>query len=133
MADQKRLNMAVYLDWLLTPANLREPKLKLELANELGISSATLRNYDRDPFLQSQLAKRARATARVDRLPSVLDSLYSQATDTNNPRSVQAARAYLDYLNQSEEFTEMEDLSSVPEERLMEMFKKAMQKQIDEQ
>lgn len=125
-AESKQVNMALYLDWLLTPEGERQPKLKQEFAAEIGVSSATLRNYDRDPWLQGNLAQRARATARIDQLPKVLNSLLAQAKDPENSRSVQAAKVWLDYVSNAEDMTVQENLSEMPEEKLLELMRKAL-------
>lgn len=114
-SEGKRERMAVYLDWLLAPKGERTPSTKKGLAEVLGVSTATLRNYTQDPWLQKNLSTRVRATARVELLPDVLASLYDQAVDRLNPRSVAAAGKYLDYLRQAEELGDdginLEDMS----------------------
>lgn len=126
LSESKSANMALYLDWLLTPEAERQPKLKQEFAAEIGVSAATLRNYDRDPWLQANLGKRARATARVDQLPRVLDALLAQAKDPENSRSVQAAKVWLDYVSNTEDLTVQENLSEVPQEKLLAALREAL-------
>lgn len=118
-SQAKRERMAVYLDWLLTPEGERTPSTKTALAELLGVSMSTLRNYTNDPWLQRQLVERTRAVARVERLPEILQALYVQATDPDNPRSVAAARTYLEFLRQTETVRETVDLSEMDQDDLI--------------
>lgn len=97
-SDAKRERMARYIEWLLTPADLRNPPSKAKLADELGVHPQTLRNYQKDPVFQRRLMEEGREMARVDRVPDILESLYRQAKDDQNPRSVAAARAFLEHV-----------------------------------
>ena len=99
----KKERMEVYVDWLLTPSTERVPSSKRELAELMGVSTQTLRNYAKDPWLQGELVRRGRALNRVERASDVLDALYQQAVDTENARSVAAAKAWLDWVNQQVE------------------------------
>lgn len=97
-SEAKRLRMARYVEWLLTPAAERQPPSKAKLAESMGVTPQTLRHYQKDPVFQRQLQKDARALARVDQVPDILQSLYLQAIDQTNPRSVAAGKAFLDYV-----------------------------------
>lgn len=101
-SQQKRDNMAAYVTWLLLPDSEREPRTKTEFADSLGVTLQTLRNYNREAFVQRELGEKARAVAKVDKLPAVIESLYVQASDPENSRSVQAAKALLDWLERTE-------------------------------
>jgi hypothetical protein len=79
-SEAKRENMADYLEWLLTPAAERQPATKTALAEAMGVSLQTLRNYTKEPVFQRELAERARAIARVDRVPQIMENLYRLAT-----------------------------------------------------
>lgn len=125
-SEGKKERMAVYLDWLLTPESERTPKTKTALAELLGVSTATLRNYSQDSWLQSNLSERSRSTARVERLPSILESLYRQAVDPDNPRSVQASKVYLDYLAKTEAITQATDFSNMSDAELKEKILQAL-------
>jgi len=89
--EAKRNRMEVYVEWLLTPKSERFPSTKTELAKQLGVSLQTLGTYSRDRWLQDEYLRRARAVFKADRMQQVLDSLYHQAIDVKNQRSVQAA------------------------------------------
>jgi hypothetical protein len=88
-----------YLEWLLTPEAERSPTTKRKLAEALGVSTQTLRNYAQDPLFQKALIQRGRTLYRVERALPVLDSLYRQAIDSDNPRSVAAAKVILEYIS----------------------------------
>lgn len=97
-SEVKQERIDRYVEWLLTPRGLRQPPSKTKLAAELGVTPQTLRNYDKDPLFQKRLVGESRGLARVDKLPDILESLYQQATDILNPRSVAAAKALLDHV-----------------------------------
>ena len=97
----KKARMEKFIDWCLTPHDEREPKSKAKLAAEMGVSENTLRNYQREKTFQQQVQDRARAMARVDRLPAILDTLYEQATDPSNSRSVTAARTLMEFMSEA--------------------------------
>lgn len=124
----KRERMATYVDWLLTPESERTPKTKKDLADLLGITPATLRNYTQDAWLQKEIGNRAKATAKIERLPEILDSLFNQAVDEQNPRSVAAAGKYLDYLTKTEEVRETADLTEMSDEDLVKLLSEILQR-----
>lgn len=133
-SQEKRDRMAVYVEWLLTPASEREPKTKQALADEMGITVQTLHNYTKDAFVQRELGDKARAVARVDKLPKVIESLYDQASDPENPRSVQASKVLIDWMSKTEAAREAPlDLQNLSEEDLvklaLEMLERANQKE----
>lgn len=97
-SDLKKERMARFVEWLLTPAELRNPPSKAKLAVELGVSEQTLRNYQKDPWFQRKLMADSRELARVEKLPDILETLYQQAVDPQNPRSVQAAKVFIEHV-----------------------------------
>lgn len=107
-----------YLEWLLTPEAEREPRTKRGLAESLGVSTQTLRNYAKDPWLQRELIQRGRALARVERATDVLESLYRQAKDPENPRSVQASKVFLDWIARTVDDPQLEDLAELSDEEI---------------
>lgn len=125
----KRERMAVYVDWLLTPELERTPPTKQALADLLGVSLSTLRNYQSDRWLQTELAERARGEARIERLPAILASLYDQAIDRQNPRSVAAAKAYMDFLKDTEEVRTLENLEELSNDDLMKVMNELLARQ----
>lgn len=97
-SSEKEARIDAYIEWLLTRRADRDPTTKDELAAQLGVTAATLRNYDREPRVQAELQRRARGYAKVNRVPDILDTLYQQATDEGSSRSVQAAKVFLEYV-----------------------------------
>ena len=87
----------------------------------MGVHVNTLRNYQKEPKFQQEVAARARALARVDRLPEILESLYDQAVDRTNSRSVSAARLLLDFTQVAEEETSKVDPKDLSQEQLVEV------------
>ena len=108
-----------YLEWLLTPEAERVPRTKVAVAESLGVSTETLRNYQRDPWFQREYALRGRALLRVERAGTILDSLYDQAKDPENPRSVQAAKVLLDWMSKTLDAPVTEgDIAELSDEQL---------------
>lgn len=107
-----------YLEWLLVPEAERKPPTKAQLAEELGVSTQTLRNYAKDPWVQRELIQRGRALARVERAQDVLTSLYAQAKDPANPRSVQAAKVFLEWISKTVDDPTVGDLADLSDEEL---------------
>ena len=126
-SPEKRANMEVYLEWLLTPDEERKPRTKGGLADSLGVTLQTLRNYAKEPWLQRELVQRGRALNRVERAQSVLDSLFVQATDKDNPRSVAAAKVWLDWVNKQLEPGSDTDVSEMSDDELMGMLHELIQ------
>ena len=128
-SDRKRERLDAYVDWLLTPESERQPKTKKAFAELWGIGDQTLRNDLREPFVQRELAARARANARVDRLPAILENLYKMAAGLGEGDSgaatpanaqVAAARVLLDWMAKTESVRESDvDIQALSEEELM--------------
>jgi hypothetical protein len=124
--------MALYVEYLLTPTEQRQPRTKREFAESLGITTATLSNYGREPYVQRELAERARAVARVDLLPDVIDALYAQARDPENSRSVQAAKTLIDWLDRTSPVRETPlDLEGLDEDALVTLAMELLQRSSD--
>jgi hypothetical protein len=96
-SSPKRQRMEAYLEWAITPSQLREPRLKKELAESLGITVQTLANYDRDIWFQAQVAKRSRGLFKATSATDVISTLVSIATDKEHKNAVAAARLLLDW------------------------------------
>jgi len=125
--DAKQKRMSIYLEWMLTPVGEREPRTKRELAKNLGISHTTLSAYDKDLWLQDEYMRRSRGAFRVNRFETVLDSLYRQAIDTDNPRSVTAAGHLLKWVSERVDVgAEKPDLATFTPEELADLAVKLM-------
>lgn len=127
-SSAKREGIAEYLEWLLTPTAERIPPTKTELAELLGVSVQTLRNWSKDAWLQRELGERGRTLARVERAQDILDSLYEQARDPENPRSVQAAKVLLDYMDRPADQGATADPSELTDEELAEIALQILQR-----
>lgn len=118
-SEAKDMRKAAYLEWCLLPRSERTPKTKREVADLLGVTTATLLNYEKEPDFRGEVQRRLGATFRVDRLADLFKTLYEIATDANNPRAVSAARTLLEWSERSTEHSGM-DLSHYSDEELEE-------------
>ncbi len=64
-----------YAAWLSLPPGEREPKLKIEMAELLGVTIQTLINWGKRPEVVSQVYRTLANELKVDRLPIILDRL----------------------------------------------------------
>lgn len=120
---EKAARMEAYAEWVMTPAPLREPASKQKYADSVGLHVNTLRNYDRDPAFQEMVKDRSRVLLKAERLPAILDSLFEQATDRENSRSVSAAKLLLD-------FAGLQDDDDRPEKDAKDMSQGEIMKQV---
>lgn len=88
-----------FAQWLATPKQLRVPKTQAELATVLNISERTMQRW-----------KTTELWAEVDQLigdqihtalASIITTQIDIATDTDNPRAVNAAKLLIEHLAQS--------------------------------
>lgn len=86
------------MEWLLTPPREREPATKQEFADLVGVTTQTLRNDEKEPFVINQLQTRRKRVFQVSKLDDVIATLVTQATDAENPRSVAASKLLLDWM-----------------------------------
>lgn len=138
----KRERMAIYVDWLLTPESEREPRLKKDLADILSVTPATLRNYDREPFVQRELAEKARAAFKLVRLPEIIDHLSRIALGEQGrypgkespSAAVSAARTLLDWAERTADIREEKlNLEDLTEQELVEVALNVLQRQADDE
>lgn len=88
----KRRRMESYLEWLLTPKDVRDPKTKTEFAAMLDVTIQTLTNYERDAWFKRELWNRARRSLKVTKWAEVVEAMFGIATDPGNRNAVSAAR-----------------------------------------
>ena len=102
-----------YIEWAATPKSMRgELQSQEKLAKHLGVSGQTIRNWKRDPRVQTRVDRIQSARIRIDQYPDIVDSLYVQATDPQNTRSVQASKLLLEVMWRSvDEASTASDLS----------------------
>lgn len=122
-SDKKRQRMEIFVTWLLTPESEREPRTRTELGELLNVSLQTLRNYEREPYVQRELTERARSAFRVVALPDVIDHLSKIATGQQGrypgkespAAAVSAGKTLLDWVEKTrdirEETVDLEDLT----------------------
>ena len=117
-----------YIEWLLTPKSERKPNTKTQFADVIGVSTQTLRNYARDPKVQSELIRRGRAINKVERAQDVLDSLYNMATGQGDleyratpAAAVSAAKVWLDWTDQQVSEGNDIPLEELSKEELLEL------------
>jgi|SRR6187402_1451357 len=95
--DPKKMR---YIEWLNTPAMMRQPQTKQELAAQLDVIPKTLYNWEQDAEFRQIWHSQAEGILEehdaVDKIQRVLDTLYESASDTHSPRHVQAAKLYLE-------------------------------------
>ena len=87
-----------YLEWLLTPPSERQPGKLEDLASELGLSRRTLtkwRTEDKD-FMEAWEARYLATVGSPERKQELLDRLYKTGKDEDDPKHVQAIKAYFD-------------------------------------
>lgn len=123
-SDARRERLEAYLEWLLTPKRERKPTSKAKYADEAGVTTQTLRNYSRDPWLQAEYAKRSRAENKVERSGDVVDRLYQLATDESGAVSAQAqvsaAKAFLEHTDKALQDLSVADLEDMSLDQLRE-------------
>ncbi len=99
LSPEARLHrMSLYAEWLATPSELREPSTKKDVAERLGVTYDTLKDYEADPRFHRLYTDKLNQEFRVERLGDVLNTLMVQATDPTSTRAVQAARLLLDWM-----------------------------------
>jgi hypothetical protein len=85
-----------YLDWLCTAPAERQPSLKKDMADALGVDVTTLRRWEKKPFFKEEWQKRVDdIQGSPERTQHLLDTLYKKALDGD----VKSAQLYLQATN----------------------------------
>jgi hypothetical protein len=85
-----------YLDWLCTAPAERQPALKKDMADALGVDVTTLRRWEKKPFFKDEWQKRVDdIQGSPERTQALLDTLYKKALDGD----VKSAQLYLQATN----------------------------------
>jgi hypothetical protein len=85
-----------YLDWLCTAPAERQPALKKDMADALGVDVTTLRRWEKKPFVKDEWQKRVDdIQGSPERTQALLDTLYKKALDGD----VKSAQLYLQATN----------------------------------
>lgn len=93
LSEQQRRVIA----WLLTQKSEREPRTQAELAEELEVSVRTLSEWKRDEeFLREWNAQYLRTISNPGKKMEIMETLLRTATDAEDPKHVQAAKAFFE-------------------------------------
>jgi hypothetical protein len=93
--DARKLRL---LDWLTTPEDRREPKSQNQLADEIGVTAKTLRNWRSEPAFRAAWEKQAKdIVGDPENVQKVLQMLVDGALDTTETLAsrTRAAHEYL--------------------------------------
>lgn len=121
-AASKRRNMEVFAEWLLTPESEREPSTRNELAELLEVTTQTLRNYEKEPFVVNTLQSRRRGAFKVAKVDNVIEALYRRAIDPDSGASgVTAAKTLLDWADKQTAELNAEALRDMSDEEMKAM------------
>ena len=115
-----------YIDWLLQPRDLREPATQKALAELLGVTEQTLRNWRKEPVFQRTMTERARGHVKAHALPDIIDALHDTAMN-KGPQQVAAAKLLIDFMEKGG-VTPASDLSKLTSEQLREFAQAALEK-----
>ena len=86
-----------FLKWLMTPKDERKPKTQWELAQEFDMSSEALGALKRKPeFLEKWNTRYLTTISNPTTKMSIMATLLRTATDQDDPKHVQAAKAYFE-------------------------------------
>jgi hypothetical protein len=86
-----------FLRWLCTPLKEREPKTFIGFAEEVGLDRRTLQNWrDEKEFLEAWEKMYLRTIGDPSKKSEIMATLYQTATDPDDPKHVQAAKAYFE-------------------------------------
>lgn len=88
---------AQFIEWLATPKSEQDPSSQNALADRLGVARATLVRWGKTDAVIAAVNERRRQVFSVRQLSDVWETLYGQATDAENTRSVAAARLMLEF------------------------------------
>lgn len=122
--DAKRERMAEFVEWLATPEETRSPSTRVAFAEKLGVTTQTLRNYERERWVQVELTKRQKTAFKVERAADVVDALFTIATEKFTAKgdpssaSVSAAKTLLDWMDRSVEHQDA-DFESMTDDELV--------------
>lgn len=86
-----------YMAWLCTPVDDREPRHKKDLADQLGVTHRTLNNWSDTPeFLKAWEKLYLKTIGDPGVKMRIMKTLEQTATDPDDPKHVQAAKAYFE-------------------------------------
>lgn len=131
--DQRKLRL---LEWLLTPPSDREPATKTALADELGVTARTLRNWESDArFVRLLREETIRVSGGVERAKILLDQLFADATNENNS-ATERTRAATEFLKVTKAISPEDQaprensLAGMPMGELLELYKETIRAEL---
>jgi len=81
-----------YLNWLLVPQTMREPRTQEGIAKALGVDSSTLRRWQKKPAFMTEWKRRVEELqGSPERTQKLLDTIFERALQGDN----KAAQLYL--------------------------------------
>jgi hypothetical protein len=117
----KRERQETYLEWLLTPAELRVPSTKKALAGLLEVDTSTLYKYEREDRFQREFLRRRRGMIKVADADAIIRAQIVIATDPSAKNSTAAARFLFEWMEKVIPQDQSVDLASLSEEEFMEL------------
>ena len=86
------------LHWLCTPPSERDPATLLDLAEELSVTRRTLTNWKTDDkeFLEAWEKLYLKTIGNPEVKMKIMKTLERTASDADDPKHVQAAKAYFE-------------------------------------
>lgn len=89
-----------FLDWLVTPPELRDPTTMKSLAEKLALSTQTLTRWKTDSgFLADWEVLYRKTVGSPEKAQRIVERLFETADDRTDPRHVSAAKAYLEAID----------------------------------
>lgn len=86
-----------FIGWLMTVKEQREPRTQSALAAELDLDSSLLSAWKRDPdFLEAWNVRYLRTIGNPGSKMEIMNTLMATATDADDPKHVQAAKAFFE-------------------------------------
>jgi hypothetical protein len=86
-----------FLRWLCTPLKEREPRSLTDFAESIGVERSTLGLWrDDKEFLEAWEKLYLRTIGDPSKKSEIMQTLFRTATDPDDPKHVQAAKAYFE-------------------------------------
>lgn len=83
------------LQWLVTPKHERSPDSQARLADELGVSQRTIRDWKALPAFRAVWEKEAKEVFDPEMVQRVVQKMYEHALDDESPRQAKAWELFL--------------------------------------
>lgn len=83
------------LTWLLTPTHEREPRSQNAMAESLGVSARTIRDWKAAPQFRAVWEKESKAIFDPETVQRVIQKMLDHALDDTSPRQAKAWELFL--------------------------------------